>query len=237
MEKLAYVLWKRAGETDRTFAERLLAETAPELLASGARFLKISVVDDEVAPGAALRIGQMDPPKAGLATFWLDQAQERGPLEKLLGETCDRLAGYLVVESRPLVPVNEFSRPGERTPGFHLVSCITRKSGMGHGAFIEYWHQRFRDVAIETQSTFDYIRNEIIRPLTEGAPAWDALVEEGFPTGALTDPHVFYDSLGNDLELQARQARMFEHVQQFLDLGKIEVHPMSEYAFERRLTC
>ncbi len=233
MEKLAYVLWKRGDEAEGDFAKRLLAETAPALRDAGARFLKLSVVDDDVAPGATLRIGQMDPPKAGLATFWLDQAQERTSLEGLLERACGRVAGYLVVESRPLVPVAEIASEGERTPGFHLVTCITRKPELDHSAFIEFWHQRFRDVAIETQSTFDYVRNEIVRPLTKQAPAWSALVEEGFPLGALTDPHVFYDSGGDETKLRANQTRMVEHVQQFLDLTKIESHPMSEYVLER----
>ena len=232
MEKLAYVLWKPGLEDDGDFAARLLAE-ADALRDRGARFLKVSVVDDEVAPGAALRIGQMDPPKAGLATFWLDQAQEREPLEAVLRAACETIAGYLVVESRPLIPTDPLGGEGKRTPGFHLVTCITRRPDLDHASFIDLWHRQFRDVAIETQNTFDYIRNEIVRPLTRNAPSWSALVEEGFPKRALTDPHRFYDSGGSDTRLEANRTRMFEHVQQFLDLTKVESHPMSEYVFER----
>lgn len=233
MEKLAYVLWKRGGETDGDFATRLLGELAPRLRELGARHLKVCVVDRDVEAGAALRIGRMDPPKSGLATFWVDQAQDRAPLEDALRDGCHRIAGYLVVESRALVPATEVAAPGERTPGFHLVTCITARQGLSRDAFIDFWHHRFRDVAIETQSTFDYVRNEIVRALTPEAPAWSAIVEEGFPIAALTDPAVFYDAVGDPEKQQANQARMFEHVQQFLDLAVIESHPMSEYAFER----
>ncbi len=233
MEKLAYVLWKRGEEPDGAFAERLRGELAPRLRVLGARFLKCSVVDGHVEGGTALRIGRMDPAKSALATFWVDQAQEREPLEDALRQASGRVAGYLVVESRPLVPVAEVAEPGERTPGFHLVTCITAREGLSHDAFIDFWHHRFRDVAIETQSTFDYVRNEIVRALTPEAPAWSAIVEEGFPIGALTDPAVFYDAVGDPAKQQANQTRMFEHVQQFLDLAVIESHPMSEYAFER----
>lgn len=233
MEKLVYVLWKKADESDGSFAKRLLTETAPRLQEAGARFLKISVVDDDVAAGAGLRIGQMDPAKAGLATFWVHQAQERGELEGLLSDACGDIFGFLVAESRALVPTTEIAKAGERTPGFHLVTCITPQPGLERDAFIGIWHEEFRDIAIETQSTFDYVRNEIIRPLTGNDLGWAAVVEEGFPIGALDDQAVFYDAVGDADRQKANAGRMFESVQKFLDLSKIESHPMSEYVFER----
>jgi hypothetical protein len=54
-----------------------------------------------------------------------------------------------------------------------------------------------RDTAIEMQSTFGYVRNEVVRALTPDAPPWDAIVEENFPIGALHDPAVFYDAVGD----------------------------------------
>ncbi|MAE95973.1 MAG: hypothetical protein CL910_15050 [Deltaproteobacteria bacterium] len=233
MEKLVYVLWKRGDEPNADFAKRLRGELAPRLLAQGARFLKLSAVDDDVAAGAGLRIGTASPPKAGLATFWLDQAQERAALEDSLREECGAIAGYLVVESRPLVPTRQVAPEGSRTPGFHLVTCIARHPDLDHEAFVEFWQNRFRDVAIETQSTFDYVRNEVVRALTPDAPAWDAIVEEGFPARALDDPAVFYDAPGDPQRQKANATRMFEHVQHFLDLSKVESHPMSETIYER----
>ena len=102
MEKLAYVVWKRGGEPDARFAQRLLEEAAPRLRARAER-LCISVVDDDVAAGAKLRLGKGDPPKSALVSFWLEQSQERAEAEAILRAACERIAGYLVVESRPLV--------------------------------------------------------------------------------------------------------------------------------------
>lgn len=231
MEKLVYVLWKRGDEADSRFAERLRRETAPRLLALGAGRLRLCAVDDAVADGGRLRIGSMEPAKSGLATFWLEQSQDRGPLEDALARACGSLAGYLVVESRPLVKPTGLSAPGERTPGFSLVTCIVAKPGLSREEFLRQWYERQRDVAIETQSTFQYVRNEIVRPLTPDAPAWDAVVEEGFPAAALTDPAAFYDAEGSPEKLAANQRRMFETVRDFLALDRIESHPMSEYDF------
>jgi hypothetical protein len=230
MEKLAYVVWKRAGDADAAFATRLLGEVAPRLRALGAR-LRISVVDDDVAAGAALHLGKLEPRPAGLVSFWLEQSQERAACEALLANAASRTAGYLVVESRPLVNTKHRAPPGARTPGFALVSCIERKDGLSKEEFVRLWYDVQRDTALETQSTFGYVRNEIVRPLTPGAPPWDAIVEENFPLAALDDPAVFYAAAGDPERLRRHQERMFRAVERFLALDRIESHPMSEYDF------
>ena len=234
MEKLAYVVWKRGAEPDARFAQRLLEEAAPRLRARAER-LSISVVDDDVAAGARLRLGKGDPPKAGLVSFWLEQSQERAEAEAILRAACERIAGYLVVESRPLVNRTQRAPLGQRTPGFALVTCIEAKDGLSHDEFIRLWYTVQRDTAIETQSTFGYVRNEIVRALTPDAPRWDAIVEENFPIGALSDPAVFYDAAGDPAKLRANQERMFRAVQGFLALDRVESHPMSEYVFAETL--
>jgi len=56
-------------------------------------------------------------------------------------------------------------------------------------------------------------------------------VEENFPLGALTDPAVFYDAVGDPAQLRSNQERMLRAVESFLALDRIESHPMSEYDF------
>jgi hypothetical protein len=230
MEKLVYAVWNRAGEADERFKTRLLEEVAPRLRTRAAR-LRISVVDDDVAAGAKLRLGKMEPRKSGLVSFWLEQSQERAECEARIEAACDRIAGYLVVESRPLVNTTQRAPAGGRTPGFTLVSCIESKDGLAKDDFIRLWYTLQRDTAIETQSTFGYVRNEVVRAVTAGAPRWDAIVEENFPIGALDDPAVFYDAVGDPAKLRRNQERMFRAVQSFLALDRIESHPMSEYDF------
>lgn len=229
MEKLCYVAWKRGEERDALFARRLLEEVAPRLRTIAEK-LRISVVDDDVAPGAQLHIGAQ-PRVSALVSFWLEQSQERAEAEKLLAAACGRLAGYLVVESQPLVNRVHRAAPGARTTGFALVSCIVPKDGLPYEEFIRLWYTVQRDTAIETQSTFGYVRNEIVRPLTADAPRWAAIVEENFPLGALSDPAVFYDATGDPKKLRANQERMMSAVGRFLALDRIESHPMSEYDF------
>jgi hypothetical protein len=227
MEKLAYALWKGDSPAD-AFRERLLAKLASRLPTLGAENLAISVIDSDVAAGGHLHMGARKPD--ALLTFWMECSQDRGPLEERIDYFSEKMAGYLVVESRPMVYDSPVP-PGERTPGFSLVGFILPKEGISHDAFVKQWYDVQRDTAIETQSTFHYVRNEVVRPLTPDAPPWNAIVEEGFPSEALDSPHVFYDADGSEERYQAHLARMMASVEVFIDLENIDSHPMSEYRF------
>lgn len=117
-------------------------------------------------------------------------------------------------------------------PGFSLVGCIEPAPGLSHPEFIDRWESSHRQVAIETQSTFSYVRNEIVRPLTPEAPAWGGIVEEGFPIEALNDPRVFYDARDSEERFKANSKRMIESCLSFLSLENVDSHPMSEYRFD-----
>ena len=88
-------------------------------------------------------------------------------------------------------------------------------------------------MALETQSTFGYVRNEIVRALTPGAPGWAAIVEEHFPIEALTDPMVWYAAEGSQERYRQNLRRMLDSCTAFLAIERVDSHPMSEYVFER----
>ncbi len=231
MEKLVYALWKRGAEPGEVFARRLLDDVGPSLLALPQRSLRltISVVDDAVASGEKLRLGAMNPAQAALVTLWLEQSQDHAGVDRVLTSACGRVAGYLVVESRPLV--NAAAKPGARTPGFALVSCIVPKPGLDYAEFLRLWYDEQRACAVETQSTFGYVRNEVVRALTPDSPKSAAIVEENFPNAALTDPAAFYDAVGDSAKLKRHAERMAKTCERFLDFTQIESHPMSEWVF------
>ena len=232
MEKICSVLWKPEGDSDDAFRDALLAE-APALERDGARRLRIDVVDSHVAAGAKVRVGRMDPPKAAMIGYWLDEADARGEIEARLARRAAKLQSFLVVESEPIPNTKHVAARGERTPGFNLVTCIEPKQGLAYDEFIERWHKEHRAVALETQSTFGYVRNEIVRALTPGAPTWAAIVEEHFPIEALTDPLVWYAADGSKERYRKHLERMIQSCAAFLAMDRVEAHPMSEYVFER----
>ena len=223
MEKLVYLIFHDADLPGAELRSALVEKVAPALRAGGAFEITVHVQDEHVAAGTPLR--RSDPPIRAMVSFWLHDSDDRAACEAALAPHARRLAGYLVLESRPLL--HEAPR-GSRTPGANQVTCIARKQGLSTDEFLRIWRGDHRKVAVETQSTFGYVRNIVVRPLSEGAPLWDGIVEESFPIGALTDPKVFYDA-GSDEVLQRNMARMMESCRRFLDFGPLEYTHMSEY--------
>lgn len=224
MQKLFYLL-RDAGAADGEALRTAIVEKAvPAIRAAGGREITVFAADRDVAAGKPVR--QIDPPIRAMISFWLEDAADRVPAEGALRALVKSIAGYLVVESRPVVHAMP---KGERTQGMKQISCVTKRADLSQDEFIRIWHEDHRKVAIETQSTFGYVRNEIFRPLTESAPMqWTAIVEESFPMAALTDPHVFYDAK-NEAEYRSNLKRMMDSCGRFLDHGPIEVTFVSEY--------
>ncbi len=231
MEKLVYCLWRPEDVSADSFGERLRTELAGELEAHGARRLRVFVADTAVAAGAGLRLSAEPAHKEGCVTFWLEASQDRADLEERIAAHASRIAGYLVVESRPMVNPDAARGRGERTPGWVQVTGIVPREGLSYDEFLRHWYDVHRRVAIETQSSTGYVRNEVVRPLTAGAPGWAAIVEETFPIEALSDPRVFYDGRGSEERFRENAHKMLESVQAFLALDRVDAHPMSEYVF------
>jgi len=230
VEKLVYCLWRPERTPRGSFARLLRGELAAELEALGAMGLRVFVADEAVDAGAALRLTAQGSHKEACLSFWLEAAQDRGPLEERIAAAASRLAGYLVVESRPMIAESGPGR-GARSSGWVQVTGITPRDGMPYDRFLHLWQDVHRRVAIETQSSTGYVRNEIVRALTAQATPWAAIVEETFPIDALGDPRVFYDARGSEERFQDNLRRMLESVEKFLDLARVDAHPMSEYVY------
>jgi len=228
MEKLVYLLYESDDTPGADLRDALLRKSVPALRAAGATRAVVNVNDEDVAAGGRVWIRKSDPPIRAMVSFWLENADDRAPCEAELSERAAGLAGYLVAESVPLVNASQVASRGERTPGVNMVTCINRPAHLPYEEFIDLWHDEHKAVALETQSTFAYVRNVVVRPLTVDAPRFDGIVEEGFPIGALTDPHVWY-AADSDATYRANLARMIESCQRFLDFEPLESNPMSEY--------
>jgi hypothetical protein len=229
VEKLVYLLWKpEAAEAD-AFRDRLLQTTAPALLAAGALRLQVNVADSAVAPAAPMRLGNTRPLPDALVTLFLHTHLDRKPAEKALAAAAPRIAGFLVLESEPIPNVKQRARDGERTPGYSQLALIQRPPRLDAEHWLQIWQGTHTAVAKETQSTFRYVQNRVVQPLTHGAPRFDAIVEECFPAAAMTSQHAFYDAVGDDAKLDANRKRMLESSGRFIDFDRIDVVPMSEY--------
>jgi len=229
MEKLLYVAWKQPDASVEDFRDDLIAARGKQLIALGAKKLAVSVADEHVAYAQGSVITQMATPITAVVSFWLDSHLDRAPLEAVIASATSRCAGYLVLESVPIVNSDPTAPLGTRTPGINTVAFLEKPDRLSYDEWLDLWQGQHTRVAIETQSTFLYIQNAVARALTEDVPPWVAIVEEGFPREALTDQKVFYDAGDSDAKLEENRGRMIESCARFIEFDHLESHMFSQY--------
>jgi len=235
VEKLVYVLWRKTGASSADFQQAMLGPVKEALLQAGTRGLEINLADEDVAYAVSRRLTHLEPTLDGVVSFWLDISDDRQKHEAALGEVAQRLAGYLVAESIPLRNTTHAAPLGERTPGANLVGLLEQPTRLEREEWVRIWHHDHRIVARETQCTYEYLRHLVVRPLSPDAPPWAGIVFEGFPSDAVTDPMKWYLGDGDPKKRDANLARMIASCQRFLDLDRVESHPMSQYLIQERL--
>ena len=237
MEKIIYLLWGDGdpGQGD-VLRDRLLSDTVPRLTGAGARGIGINVHDGDAAPAPSPA-----PPPDGEAphvaevSVWLDCYERRAGIDGAIGALGLRSAAYLVVESlyedygtTPHAPPRSWP-DGDRSPGVLTVALIHRPEGLDYRQWISRWHGTQSPVSAQLQPRTRYVRNEVVRPLTDGAPDIDGIVEEAWPsTGHVADPMLFFNAT-TPAELDANVSRMIASVDACLDLARLRSSTMSEY--------
>ena len=226
MEKLIYPLWMEPG---RPLNERWVEDLSRQLLESPVRGLRIAIVDEAVAAAAGMVQAKLTEAPSALVSLWLDSAWKRDTVEAVIASACDRYAGYAVSESAPL-GIEETE--GQRVAGMNQVVFLECPGHLTRAQWLQTWLEEHTPIAIDTQSTFAYRQNVVVRALTADAPSIDAIVEEAFPDAAMTSPLAFYD-VDSEEELQARLTTMIESCARFIDFERLNVTPMSDYLLKR----
>lgn len=229
MEKVLYVL-TRGTEDPGAFSRRLRGPVAEALLQNGARGVQVNVADDAVVPASRLRIVSSTDPADAVVSVWVDSAVDA--LRRPFDDVVAAAGAYLVTESVPLPNTRFPAPPGARTEGLSQMAFLQRPATIPYEEWLDLWLNGHTRVAIDTQDTFGYVQNVVTRVLTPGAPPWAAVVEELFPAGAMTDPQVFYDAVGDERRLRRHQAAMIESTQRFLDFTAIDVIPTSQHVIK-----
>src|SRR5690242_13967128 len=228
MEKVIAVL--RRAEPDDAWCARQRGYVADALLQLGVAGLQMNVRDSTVRH-SLMTLTTLDPPVAAVVSMWTQQCygDQTTAALKFLAQECEQLAAYLVTESVPLSP--PAVEPGCRTPGLANIALLRRPADMDQATWLNRWQRDHTSVAIETQSTFGYTQNWVVRSLTEEAPGIAGIVEELFPIEATTDLHAFFGA-ADDKDLQDRLGRMVASTTAFGANENIDTVPTSRYVFE-----
>jgi len=219
--KLMYALWgSELGEALRS------PQLHARLGAGGATELQVNISDADVA-AAQLRLTTYDEPIDAIVSVWTDA--DNGPATEALSSVATRLNGWIVDERVPLTP--PLTPSDVRCDAMANIALLRIPANLTREDWRRHWHDTHTAVAIETQATFGYVQNTVVAALTPGARV-DALVEELFPMAAMTDPHAFWGSGGDDAELQRRMARMMDSVTAFGADRDVDIIPTSRFRYD-----
>jgi hypothetical protein len=235
LDKVVYILWAPAEWDKERIRSGLLERCAPELLQQGATRLQMNIADRfaEVrspAPGVPF-----ERPMCAQVNVWLDDLECRFSLEGVLRRAGFQVAGYLVEEQIYTdYGGNRHAAPrdwpdGERSPGVLAVTLMERPRRLGYDEWIRRWHGRQSPMSEAMQPRSRYVRNVVKTALTPGAPPFEGIVEEAWPSFEhVTNPFLFYGA-GNLFALVKNMAIMLRSVTSFLTLWRIRTVMTSEY--------
>jgi len=223
------MLTLRGVDADDAWCARLRAKVAADLLDIGLPGLTINVRDADVRE-SLMTLTTMDPPVVALVSMWTQQSYgaQVQAATALLEKECDDVAAYLVTESVPLPP--PLTVPGQRTRGLANVALLRRPTDLDESTWLSRWHIDHTPVAIETQSTFGYIQNAVVRAVTPDAPVVSAIVEELFPAEAISDLHAFFGASDDD-DLRDRMERMIASTSAFGANENVDTVPTSRFVY------
>jgi len=228
--KYVYPVWREASRAGDDFRRELIEVLAPELLAPGRlKALRIAVVDDAVAPASSKRMENCQPLPDGVVSVYLnDSAQdEKACIDTAVEAHVARFTCYRASETEVL---SYDVASGQRVPGFCQLVFLQRPARLTESKWLELWQGRHTQVAVDTQATFGYRQNVLTGTLSDSAPVLHAMIEENFPSEAMSSDLAFYGA-SDEQNLQARLAAMMASCTRFIDFDKIDVIPMSEYFF------
>lgn len=226
MEKVVAVLM--ATDCNDDWCELQRGPLADAILRLGVPGLAVNVRDEAVRH-SLMTLTTLDPPVAAVVSIWTQQCygDQIAAALRLLEAQCDQLAAYLVTES---VPLQAPLQLGNRTTGLANIALLRRPAELDQASWLHRWQHDHTPVAIETQSTFGYTQNAVVRALTPDAPELSGIVEELFPAEAITDLKAFFGA-ADDTDLQQRLSRMVASTSAFGANENIDTVPTSRYVF------
>ncbi|NLY92965.1 MAG: hypothetical protein GXY23_02950 [Myxococcales bacterium] len=235
LEKIVILCWDSQKRAPAELGRVLLQDLAPKLLEAGAEKLQINVSDEHADVKSPALRGPFDDPFVAQVNVWLKVVDDRWPIEDVLRRAGFELAAYHVSESIYTdYGDNEHAGPrdwpdGARSPGILAVTCLERPKRIPKDEWMRRWHGRMSPVSERLQPRTRYVRNVVKEVLTHGAPVYDGIVEEAWPSKEhVENPFLFYRAR-NVFELARNMGEMLLTVTAFLNLFKIRTRMMSEY--------
>ena len=227
MEKIVFKLWRNDSDSLEKFKKSLLVDL-PETLESLISELQINIADEDVNEAAALAQTNYSQNPDAIVFIKVASQYYSENIISILQSFATKVEGFIVSESIILQDDSK-DHQGKRSEGFSQVVFLEKPLEMTEFDWFDHWTHHHTKIAIETQSNFTYIQNTIVRPLQNNSPNFIAVIEECFPSEAMSNPSIFYNA-ENDSELLLKNTElMMDSCSRFIDFQKIEVIPTSRY--------
>ena len=227
MEKIVFKLWRNDSDLLEKFKESLLVDL-PEILESLVSELQINIADDDVKAAAELVQTNYSQNPDAIVFIKVTSQYHSENIVQILRTMANKVEGFIVSESIILQDGSK-DHTGKRSEGFSQIVFLEKPIEMTEFDWFDHWTHHHTKIAIETQSNFTYIQNTIVRPLQNDSPNFIAVIEECFPSEAMSNPSIFYNA-DDDSELLLNNTKlMMESCSRFIDFQKIEVIPTSRY--------
>jgi hypothetical protein len=232
VEKLVYGLWRRPDQDIDPIRTTLLDRVAPMLLDLGVRGLRVCV---EEPAGHAYRVGANPDGSLLVASvsLWLDSYDNRGQHETALAAADAQVFGWIVAESEARSYGEHRTWPdGERSPGLSITTFFDKKEGVDDETFYRIWHGEHTPLSFEIHPFWMYVRNQVLRSITPGAPPVRGIVYEAVPTDEqMLDFTQFFGCPGEPDRLMAQIQRVDDHMNTFGNTSTLQCVPMREWIF------
>ncbi|MBT5216014.1 MAG: EthD domain-containing protein [Gammaproteobacteria bacterium] len=227
MEKIVFKLWRSDSNSLEKFKKSLLVDL-PKTLESLISELQINIADEDVNEAAALAQTNYSQNPDAIVFIKVASQYYSENIISILQSFATKVEGFIVSESIILQDDSK-DHQGKRSEGFSQVVFLEKPLEMTEFNWFDHWTHHHTKIAIETQSNFTYIQNTVVRPLQKDSPNFIAVIEECFPSEAMSNPSIFYNA-ENDSELLLKNTElMMDSCSRFIDFQKIEVIPTSRY--------
>ena len=227
MEKIVIQIWKNREIDDNDFKNFLVNEI-PSNLRSDLTSYQVNLPDKDVSKAAEL-VQSSYPPSPNAIVFLkvksLFHVEQKLKVFELHAE---KLFSFIVSESK-IIEVDESKNLNKRTEGFSQIVFLEKPDNVDRFDWFDHWTHHHTKIAIETQSNFIYVQNSVVRKLQTQAPNFIAIVEECFPSQAMSDQEEFYAARGDATLMKKNLEIMMDSCSAFIDFSKIEVIPTSRY--------
>lgn len=230
--KTVLVCWDTHSREER--AQRLLEQVAPALLATEATGVSMLIAGPHArypSPSPFPLRGRR--PKA-LVNLWADESVT-AKATVLLEDAGFEVAAYSVEESiyRDYGDNQHASArdwpDGSRSPGATLVSFLVRPAHLDQETWVDRWFSTISPVSEAIQPRTRYVRNVVRAQHAHGAPAWDGIVEEAFPSGDhIRIKRLFYGA-SSPFTLVRNMLAILQAVRQFTRFWEVTSVVMSEH--------